>query len=96
MNKTKDMPRWLKRLKLVKTELREVRFPRSAEDGLRQCAALSALALRLLREEVKRTRTRGDVERANVEMRRFLARLSSTDSEWTARWRRDCARFFRG
>src|SRR5438128_6789821 len=47
-NPTK-VPLWLRRLDRVKAELKATRFPRTAEEGFRQCIALSTTALRWLR-----------------------------------------------
>ena len=53
MKQPKQVPLWLRRLGLVKAELKGAHFPRSAEEGLRQVAALSAANLRILRAEVR-------------------------------------------
>ena len=37
----KQAPIWIRRLDVVKAELRNVRFPKSAYEGSRQCAELS-------------------------------------------------------
>ena len=89
-----QIPLWLRRLDQVKAELRGVRFPRTAEEGFWQCAELSAAALRLLREEVRKSHpgaSEGQVER---EMRRLLARFSAVDARWMARWRKERAHYF--
>jgi len=53
MKQPKQVPLWLRRLRLVKAELKGERFPRNAEEGLRQVAALSAAGRRILRPEVR-------------------------------------------
>jgi hypothetical protein len=84
MQRRKDVLCWLKKLDLVREELRSTRFPRTAEEGLRQCAELSAVSMGLFKEEIRkalRTRGEGPVER---ETRRLMARFSSTDGRWKA------------
>ncbi|HLC40155.1 MAG TPA: hypothetical protein VJO34_00845 [Methylomirabilota bacterium] len=84
MKRAKRAPLWLRRLGVVKAELSATRFPKSAEEGMQQCAMLSAAALRLLREQAG----------GEKEMHRLLARLSAAEARHARRWRRDCARFF--
>lgn len=89
-------PRWLLRLSQVKEELKWAEFPRTSEEGLRQCAALSAVGVRLLREEIRRkTGAGGDEKRVEVETRRLLAGLSRAEARWISAWRKECARSFR-
>ena len=94
MKQAKQVPRWLKQLSLVKAELQGVRFPQTPEEGLRQCAELSALSLRLLQDKIKNRQGRADHRHAALRMQRLLARLSQADSRRISRWRRDCARSF--
>ena len=91
----KQVPRWLRQLALVKVEGRGVPFPHSPEEGLRQCAALSALSLRLLREEIRKTRAGMDDERVEIETSRLLARFAHADALRVSRWKRERARSFR-
>lgn len=94
MKQAKQVPRWLKQLSLVKAELQGVSFPRTPEEGLWQCAELSALSLRLLHNEIRNRQVRANSRHAALGMQRLLARLSHADSRRIARWRRDCARSF--
>ena len=82
--RTKRPPFWLRRLGEVKAELKGTRFPKSAEEGMQQCAMLSAAALRLMKEQAG----------GEKEMHRLLATLSAAEARHAKRWRRDCARFF--
>ena len=84
MRRAKRPPFWLRHLGAVKAEMKATRFPKSAEEGMQQCAMLSAAALRLLSEQAG-----GDKA-----MHRLLARLSAAEARHAQRWRRDCARFF--
>lgn len=84
MKRPKEVPVWLRRLERVKAELREVTFPRTAEEGLRQAAALSVACLRMLEEEVASAKGR----------RLLLARLSRLDARRTLFWKKERARCF--
>lgn len=78
----KDVPSWLQRLDLVRDELRAYRFPRTAEDGLRQCAELSAVSMGLFKEEIRKSlRARGEAP-VEKETRRLMALFSSSDGRW--------------
>lgn len=83
MKPKKRLPRWLKRLSRVKAELRSTRFPRRAEEGLRQCLALSAMARRLLGKD-------GPARRKG----RAVDRAYSAEAKRVSVWRRESARFF--
>ncbi len=84
MKQPQTIPRWLKRLDLAKAELKSWRFPRTAEEGLRQCAKLSAASLKIF-HATTRNKTNPD---------RLLAKLRQSESLLTPVWKRDCARFF--
>jgi len=84
MKRSNRVPWWLRRLSQVKAELRGVRFPRSAEEGLRQCASLSAVSLRLLKDSVGGGR----------QMHRLLARMVSAEARQVRKWREDRVRHF--
>lgn len=84
MKPVKGVPLWLRRLHLAKAEIEAVRFPASAEEGLRECAALSALALRLLKETIGGDRKLGQ----------FLARASAADAWRAQKWEANRARYF--
>jgi hypothetical protein len=53
------IPWWLRRLDLVRAELKGMTFPRTAEEGLRQCAELSALSMELFKAEIGKTLNTG-------------------------------------
>lgn len=89
MRSCEGVPWWLKRLGLVKAELRGMRFPRTTEEGLRQCAELSAASIGLLREEVRKTLPSGDEESVERETRRLMASFSRIDERWKASWRKE-------
>ena len=84
MQSLQAIPWWLKRLNLVRDELRGIRFPRTAEEGLRQCAELSEVAMHLLKEEVRRSLRTREKKKVEMETRRLMARFSSIDERWKA------------
>jgi hypothetical protein len=83
MKRAKSVPRWLRRLDLVKEELRGWPFPRTAEEGVRQCAALSAASLKIFYD------TNGK------DADRLLSKLRQAEASRISAWKKDCARAFR-
>ncbi len=92
MKLPKQVPLWLRRLSLVKAEMKGVRFPRNAEEGFQQMAELSATNLRILREQVRSELPRPSEREVEIATRRLLARLSHAEAEWTRVWKRERAR----
>lgn len=84
MKPPKKVPVWLRRLGQVKAELRGVRFPRTAEEGLQQTAELSATSLRILKTGT----------RSAPPTRILLARMSQADARQSIIWRKERARSF--
>jgi hypothetical protein len=75
-------PWWLKRLDVVRAELRGTAFPRTAEEGLRQCAELSAVSMELFKAELGKTCRKGGEERLDRGVRRLMDRFSKTEARW--------------
>ena len=94
MSKSKQVPLWLQRLGLVKSELKSVRFPRTAEEGVRQVAALSAVSLRMLEEDVRSAMPRATEKQVRVAMRGLLGRISHAEAQQTGFWQKERARHF--
>ena len=92
----RKLPLWLRRLDRVKAELKGTQFPRTAEEGFRQCAALSATALRWLEDSIRDAHPRANEDQLEIERRLLLARLSAAEGRWLAEWRKERARYFRG
>ena len=88
------VPLWLRRLGLVKAELKGVRFPRNAEEGLQQVAALSAASLRILKAEVRSGLPGADERQVQTAICRLLARLSHAEDRWIQHWKMERARCF--
>jgi hypothetical protein len=96
MKRTKKIPLWLRRLGIVKSEMKSIRFPRSVQEGFRQCAALSATARRLFDESVRAGHPEASDKDIEHERRLFLARLSAAQARWIAKWKKERDRYFRG
>jgi len=79
-----EIPWWLKGFDRVRAEFRNTPFPRKAEEGLRQCAELSAVSMELLKNEIRKRLRHKDEERVKVATRLLLARLSHIDYWWKA------------
>lgn len=93
--RVRELPVWLRRLDRVKAEVKGTQFPRTAEEGFRQCAALSTTALRWLEDSIRDDHPRASREQLETERRRLLARLSAAETRWLTEWRKECARYFR-
>ena len=77
-----------RRLDRVKAELKGTRFPRTAEEGFRQCMMLSTAVHRWLRDSIKDTHPEASEEHPEAERRRWLARLSAAESRRLVEWRK--------
>ena len=88
-------PLWLRRLDQVKAELKGARFPRTAQEGFRQCMMLSTMAHRWLRDSIRDNHPKASEEQLEIERRQWLARLSAAECRWLAEWRKERVRYFR-
>lgn len=86
-----EVPIWLKRLDLVRAELKGTHFPKTAEEGVRQCAQLSEASISLLKDEVGKSLGTRNKETVDLEIRRLMVRFSSMDKRWKAGWRKERA-----
>lgn len=89
-------PLWLRRLSIVKAEMKTIRFPRTAQEGFRQCAELSETARRQLLQSIRADHpgaSEGEIEK---ERRLLLARLSAAQARQVAKWKKELDRYFRG
>jgi hypothetical protein len=82
------IPWWLTKLDLVRAELRGVRFPRTPEEGIRECAKLSEASMRVLKEQIGRSLGTRNEETVDLEIRRLMVRFSGMDKRWKAGWRK--------
>jgi hypothetical protein len=81
---------------LVKAELKTVRFPRTAEEGFRQCAELSETARRWFRESIRTEHPGASEEKIEKERRLLLARFCAAQARQIAKWKKERERYFRG
>lgn len=93
--RVRHLPLWLRRLDQVKAELKGTRFPRTAQEGFRQCFSLSTTALRWLRDSIRDNHPKASEEQLEIERRQWLARLSAAECRWLAEWRKERVRYFR-
>ena len=88
MKPVKKAPRWLRRMDLVKTELKTVRFPRTAQEGFRQCIELSETARRWFRQSLRADHPGASEEEVETERRLLLARRCATQARQSEMERR--------
>ena len=81
---------------LVKAELKTVRFPRTAEEGFRQCAELSETARRWFRESIRTEHPGASEEKIEKERRLLLARFCAAQGRHITKWKKERERYFRG
>ncbi|HXG20594.1 MAG TPA: hypothetical protein VNN62_16150 [Methylomirabilota bacterium] len=89
-------PLWLRRLDMVKAELKTVRFPKTAAEGFRQCVMLSETARRWFLDSIRQEHPGWSEEQIEQERRLLLTRFSAAETQWIAKWKKECDRYFRG
>lgn len=92
----KQPPLWLRRLDLVKAEMKTVKFPRTAAEGFRQMVMLSETARRWFLDSIRQEHPGWSEEQIEQERRLILARFSAAETRWIAKWKEECDRYFRG
>lgn len=95
MKRSKQLPLWLRRLDLVKAEMKTVRFPRTVAEGFRQCAELSATARRWFLDSIRQDHPRASAEEIEHERRVIQARFSAAQTRWIKKWQKERDRYFR-
>ncbi len=80
---------------LVKAELKSVRFPRTAAEGLRQCMELSEIARHWFLESIRSEWPAASEEGIENERRLLFARFSAGDDRRAAKWKKERDRYFR-
>src|SRR5438094_338779 len=88
MKRLNKVPLWLRRLDLVKAEMKTVRFPRTAQEGFDQCAELSETARRWFRESIRADHPGASDEDIEKERRLLLARFSAAQARWIEKWKK--------
>ncbi len=95
MKRANKVPLWLRRMDLVKAELKTARFPRTAEEGFRQCAELSETARRWFRESIRTEHPGASEEKIEKERRLLLAHFCAAQARWVVKWKKERERYFR-
>lgn len=96
MKQRTKIPLWLRRLDIVKAELKSLRFPHTAQEGLRQCAELSEAARRWFRQSIQADHPGASDEEIEKERRLLLARQCAAQARQVAKWKKELDRYFRG
>ena len=96
MKPQKQVPLWLRRLDLVKAEMKTVRFPRTAQEGFRQCVELSETVRRWFVDSIRQDHPGASEAEIEKERRVLLARFSAADARRIAKWKKERDRYFRG
>lgn len=86
-------PIWLRRLELVKKELRTMQWP-SEEDGFRQGLELLSFGQLLLRQEAPSAVKKGGFRLMNRWIEKQLSGFALADERWVRRWRKERGRYF--
>jgi hypothetical protein len=92
----KQPPIWLRKLDLVRAELKTVRYPRTAAEGFRQMVMLSETARRWFLDAIRQEHPKWSEEQIEQERQLILARWSATQTRWIAKWKEERDRYFRG
>ncbi|MBI4488895.1 MAG: hypothetical protein HY694_07395 [Deltaproteobacteria bacterium] len=95
MKRSRKVPLWLRRLDLVKAEMKTARFPRTAQEGFSQCVALSETALRWFRQCIRDSHPGVCEEKIEKERLLLLARFSAAEARRAAKWKKERDRYFR-
>ena len=96
MKRREKIPLWMRRLDLVKAEMKTVRFPATAQEGFRQCEELTKTALRWFRQSIRDSHPGASEEEIERERRLLLVRFSAAEARCIAKWKKECDRYFRG
>jgi hypothetical protein len=92
----KKISLWLRRMDLVKPEMKTVRFPRTAREGFRQCVELSENVRRWFWESIRADHPEASEEEIEKERRLLLARFCAAQARQIAKWKKERDRYFRG
>lgn len=94
MKRSNRVPLWLRRLHLVKAEMKAVRFPHTTQAGFRQCAELSETADRWLRQSIRDSHPRVSEEEIEKKRRLLLARSCAVETRRITIWNKELGRYF--
>jgi hypothetical protein len=96
VKRRKKIPLWLKRIHIVRSEMKGVRFPRTAQEGFRQCAELSETARRWFWQSIRADHPGAGEEEIEEQRRLLLARRCAAQARQIAKWKKELDRYFRG
>jgi hypothetical protein len=91
----RQLPIWLRKLDLVKAELKTVPYPRNAAEGFRQMVMLSETARRWFLDSIRQEHPKWSEEQIEQERRLILARWSAAQTRLIAKWKEERDRYFR-
>ena len=94
--RAKQVPLWLRRLDVVKAEMKTVRFPKTATEGFQQCAELSETVRRWFLDSIRQEHPEWSEAQIEQERRLILARWSAVETRWIAKWEKERDWYFRG
>ena len=80
---------WLKNLKKVKEELRNERWPRSAQEGFYTGTVLMSHAIEQIRNDIKVKIPGASDTRIELEFSRMLIRFNKMDERWIRKHKLD-------
>jgi hypothetical protein len=89
----KQPPIWLRKLDLVRAELKTVRYPRRAAEGFKQMVTLSETARRWFLDAIRQEHPKWSEEQIEQERRLILARWSVAETRWIAQWKEERDRY---
>jgi hypothetical protein len=80
---------WLKGLEKIKEELRNERWPRSAQEGFYTGIVLMAYALEDFKSNIKKSMPGANDKKIQSEFRKMLLRFNKIDSRWIESYKRE-------
>jgi hypothetical protein len=96
LKQSNKIPLWLRRLDVVKAEMKTVQFPRTPQKGFHQCAELSESARRWFRQSIRADHPGASEEKIEEQRRLLLARRCAAQARQIAKWKKELDRYFRG
>lgn len=93
MKKDRQLPIWLRRLAIVKTELKGVRWP-TTEAGFQEGLVLMAWGLKALEAQARADTKTSDPEQIQRRVSELLATFAKIDARWIVQSRTERARVF--
>ena len=89
MKYSKQPPLWLRRLDVVKAEMKTVQFPKTAAEGFRQGAMLSETIRRWFLDSIRQEHPGWSEEQIEQERQLLLARFSAAEAQRLVKWKEE-------